>query len=137
MAYLLRVRTYETKGRISEKVAGYGKTSIVEGSADIPIDIKRVFYIYGSDVKIVRGGHRLKKTIQILICVGGSYKIYVNDGKTEDNFILNSPEKALVVEPKDWHTMQALKPSSILLVLSSEYYSVDEYIDEAYPATSK
>ncbi len=136
MAYLLNVRTYDTKGRTSERVAGYGKTSIIEGNTDIPIDIKRVFYIYGSDLKTVRAGHRLKKTIQVIICVNGSYKIYINDGKKEETFILSSPEKALVVEPKDWHTMQALMSSSILLVLSSEHYSVDEYIDEAYSSVS-
>ena len=136
MAYLLNIRTYETKGTAFKKVVGYGKTSIVEGKTDIPIDIKRVFYIYGSSLRTVRAGHRLKKTTQILICVRGSYKIYINDGKIEETSILNSPAKDLVVEPKDWHTMQALKAASILLVLSSEHYSVDEYIDEAYPTLS-
>ena len=32
-----------------------GHLVIVEGMKDIPFDIKRVFYIYGSDAQVVRG----------------------------------------------------------------------------------
>ena len=32
-----------------------GHLVIVEGMQDIPFDIKRIFYIYGSDAKVVRG----------------------------------------------------------------------------------
>ena len=34
-----------------------GRLVIVEGGQDIPFDIKRIFYIYGSDNKVVRGQH--------------------------------------------------------------------------------
>ena len=34
-----------------------GKLVVVEGGMDIPFEIKRVFYIYGSDNEVVRGQH--------------------------------------------------------------------------------
>lgn len=34
-----------------------GHLVIVEGIKDIPFDIKRVFYLYGSDPEVVRGQH--------------------------------------------------------------------------------
>ena len=34
-----------------------GKLVVVEGAQDIPFDIQRVFYIYGSDSEVVRGQH--------------------------------------------------------------------------------
>ena len=32
-----------------------GKLVVIEGGQAIPFDIKRVFYIYGSDATVVRG----------------------------------------------------------------------------------
>ena len=32
-----------------------GHLVVVEGNQDIPFEIKRVFYIYGSDAEVVRG----------------------------------------------------------------------------------
>lgn len=96
----------------------------------LPFDIRRFYYIY--DVTDKRGGHRHKKTIQALICLGGSCEIYVNDGKKEEAILLDSPSKCLILDPKDWHTMDKFTEGSTLLVFSSEYYDKDDYIDEEY-----
>ena len=34
-----------------------GNLVVIEGNQDIPFEIKRVFYMYGSDPDIVRGQH--------------------------------------------------------------------------------
>ena len=34
-----------------------GKLVVIEGNESIPFEIKRVFYIYGSDPTVVRGQH--------------------------------------------------------------------------------
>jgi dTDP-4-dehydrorhamnose 3,5-epimerase-like enzyme len=98
----------------------------------LPFEIKRFYYIY--DVSAKRGGHRHHKTIQALICLGGSCEIYIYNGETEKIVILDSPQKCLILDPKDWHTMDNFSKNSTLLVFSSEYYDKDDYIDEEYPA---
>jgi len=107
-----------------------GSLSIIEKIADF--GIKRVYYIYNTDGK-QRGGHRHKKTKQLLVCVNGSCDVFCENEKKERNtFLLNSPEKCLLVESKDWHTMQNFSQDCILLVLASEYYDANDYIDERY-----
>ncbi|MFA6143776.1 MAG: FdtA/QdtA family cupin domain-containing protein [Sulfuricurvum sp.] len=96
----------------------------------LPFDIKRFYYIY--DVSSKRGGHRHKKTIQALICLGGSCEIYVNNGKNKETVLLNHPSQCLIVNPEDWHTMDKFSKGSTLLVFSSEYYDKEDYIDEEY-----
>ena len=96
----------------------------------LPFEIKRFYYIY--DVTSKRGGHRHHKTIQALICLGGSCEIYIHNGETEETIILDTPQKCLILDPKDWHTMDKFSKNSILLVLSSEYYDKHDYIDEEY-----
>lgn len=97
----------------------------------IPFDVKRIFYIYGVDDS-VRGGHRHYKTIQAAICISGSCVIYNHDGQHEEDFVLDTPSKCLILEPKDWHKMYKFSKDAILMVLASEYFSPEDYIYEPY-----
>ena len=106
-----------------------GSLSVIEKI--IPFLIKRIFYIY--DVKnSIRGGHRHHKTIQAAICISGECKIFSNNGKNESVYLLDSPNKCLVLEPEDWHTMYDFSEGAILLVLASEEFDAEDYIYEPY-----
>lgn len=98
----------------------------------MPGTIKRVFYIYGAG-HIPRGGHRHRKTWNALICLHGQCRVYVNDGLEENYYLLNEPASCLILEPRDWHTMEDFSEDAILLVLSNEYYDLTDYIDTPYP----
>lgn len=98
----------------------------------VPFEIKRVYYIYGANT--LRGGHRHKRNRQLLVCVAGSCEIFVNNGSEKNTFVLDSPSKGLVLELKDWHTMDKFSDGCVLLVLASEPYNSDDYIDEPYPS---
>ncbi|MEW6470162.1 MAG: FdtA/QdtA family cupin domain-containing protein [Bacteroidota bacterium] len=120
MAYLLNLKTFTDKR---------GNLTVIEKV--IPFDIKRIFYIYGVDDS-VRGGHRHKKTVQAAICLRGRCTIYNDDNSRQEEFVLDSPDKCLVLEPKDWHKMHSFSKDSILMVLASEYFDQNDYIFEAY-----
>jgi len=105
-----------------------GSLTVVENL--LPFDIKRFYYIY--DISSKRGGHRHKKTIQALICLGGSCTIYVNNGELENEYFLDDPSRCLILKPEDWHTMYDFSQGASLLVFSSEFYDVDDYVDEQY-----
>jgi len=104
--------------------------SLVVLEKQLPFKIKRLYYVFGVTTK--RGGHRHKKSIQALICLGGSCEIYVNNGEEDQTILLNNESKCLVIEPKDWHTMDNFSENATLLVLASEFYDVDDYIDKPY-----
>lgn len=105
-----------------------GKLCVVEDL--LPFSVKRIYYIF--DVSAKRGGHRHEKTIQGLICLSGSCKVFVNNGIEKNIYILDSPNKCLIVKSEDWHTMDDFSEAATLLVLASEYYNIDDYIDEPY-----
>ncbi len=137
MAILQDVKTFSSRRLNTTFQGNWGKTSIIEALQDFPYDIKRVFYIYDSDLNITRGGHRLKKSVQGLICINGSYDIFIDDGKTQQNITLDTPSKILILDGRDWHAMTNTEPNSILLVISSEHYDPKEYIDDPYLSTPK
>ena len=106
-----------------------GKLVVVEGARDIPFDIQRVFYIYGSDSEVVRGQHANKKTQFVLINVAGTSKVRVDDGKgNEAVFSLNRPHTGIYLPTMVWKDMYDFSDDSVLLVLASEHYDASEYI---------
>ena len=120
MANLISLKTFTDKR---------GNLTVIEKV--IPFEIKRVFYIYGVDESI-RGGHRHHKTIQAAICLKGSCIIGNDDHVNKEEYILDSPDKCLILEPKDWHQMYSFTPDAILMVFASEYYDEKDYIYEKY-----
>ena len=120
MAYLIDLKTFIDKR---------GNLTVIEKT--IPFEIKRIFYIYGVDDSR-RGGHRHKTTVQAAICLQGRCRIYNHDGEKEDYFMLDQPNKCLILETRDWHTMDGFSEDAILMVLASEYFDQQDYIFEPY-----
>ena len=106
-----------------------GNLTVAEGSGiDIPFDIKRVFYIHGSDATVVRGQHANRKTEFVLINVSGSSKVRVDDGKHQEVILLDKPRMGLYLPRMLWKEMYDFSPDSVLLVLASEHFDESEYI---------
>lgn len=120
MAHLISLKTFTDKR---------GNLTVIEKV--IPFDIKRIFYIYGVDDS-VRGGHRHHKTYQAAICIKGSCIIGNDDNIKKEEFLLDSPDKCLILEPKDWHQMYQFTEDAILMVFASEYFDEKDYIYEKY-----
>ena len=93
----------------------------------LSFEIKRIYFIKNGNG--IRGGHKHKKTYQALICLEGSCIVSVKTNKMTSDFILNEPSKCLLLEPHDWHEMGKFSKNSILLVIASEYYDKQDYID--------
>lgn len=113
----------------SQKGDERGHLVIVEGNQDIPFDIKRIFYIYGSDPDVVRGQHANRKSEFVLINVAGTSKVKVCDGKgNEAVYSLNRPHTGIYLPKMVWKDMYDFSEDSVLLCLASEHYDGAEYI---------
>ena len=106
-----------------------GNLVVIEGDGmDIPFDIKRVFYIYGSDSEVVRGSHANRETEFLLVNVSGTSKVRVDNGSEEMIVELNKPRMGLYIPSMLWKDMYDFSADSVLLVLASRHYDGSEYI---------
>jgi len=106
-----------------------GNLVVIEGSGfDIPFDIKRVFYIYGSDPTVIRGQHANRASTFVLINVSGDSKVKLDNGFEQQIINLDKPRMGLLIPPMIWKDMYDFSPDSVLLVLASEHYDESEYI---------
>lgn len=105
-----------------------GQLVAVEELNNIPFEIKRVYYIYDTLTDVSRGHHAHKKLKQVLICVHGSCKIKLDNGKEKEIILLDKPNVGLYLENDIWREMFDFSEDAVLLVLASEYYTEDDYI---------
>lgn len=105
-----------------------GKLVVLEGNDTVPFDIKRVFYIYGSDGDVVRGQHANRESEFLLINVAGKSKVRITDSEEEFVVKLDKPMMGVYIPPMVWKDMYDFSPDSVLLVLASTHYDGTEYI---------
>jgi dTDP-4-dehydrorhamnose 3,5-epimerase-like enzyme len=107
-----------------------GQLVALEANKQIPFDIKRVFYIYGTQEEVPRGNHSHYKTKQFLVAVNGSCKVTLDNGKDKETFDLNKPHIGLFQDALIWGCMHDFSSDCVLLVLADTYYDASDYITD-------
>lgn len=105
-----------------------GDLSVLESMKDVPFEVKRVFWNYNVPEGKSRGAHAHKKLRQLLIAISGSFTVNVDNGREQKAFLLDSPYKALLVEPGEWSSEDYFSDGAVCLVLCDEHYDENDYI---------
>ena len=105
-----------------------GQLVALEEKKEIPFDIKRVYYIYDTLSGIRRGFHAHKNLKQLMICVHGSCKVLLDNGKEKEIVVLDKPYEGIFVCSNMWREMYDFSEDAVLLVLASEVYDESDYI---------
>lgn len=105
-----------------------GSLLALEGNKNIPFNIKRVYYIYGTQNGVARGFHAHKELKQVAICLNGSCRFVMDNGVEKSDVVLNSPSQGLLIDTMQWHEMYDFSSDCILLVLASDVYDEADYI---------
>ena len=105
-----------------------GNITPIQGSENLPFDVKRVFYLYDIPGGEARGAHAHKECHQFLIAAGGAFEVALDDGKNRRTVMLNRPYFGLHIPPGVWAAEQGFSSGSICLVLASHKYDEADYI---------
>mgnify|MGYP004583503223 FL=1 len=105
-----------------------GQLVALEEHKDIPFEIKRVYYMYDTVAGVTRGHHAHKNLQQILVCVHGSCKIRLDNGKEKKVVVLEKPYEGLYVANNMWREMFDFSEDAVLMVFASELYDESDYI---------
>lgn len=111
-----------------------GILTSVEESIDIPIDIKRIFYMH--HVTEDRGGHAHIDTDQVIIPISGSFKLDLFDGIKKETYDMCNCMKGLYVKRLTFTNLYNFTSNAVCLVLANTHYdigmslrSLDAYMD--------
>ncbi|WP_218673371.1 sugar 3,4-ketoisomerase [Planomicrobium okeanokoites] len=105
-----------------------GYLSFFESNKDIDFEIKRIYYIHGVPNGSKRGMHAHKELQQLLWCPIGSVEVILDNGNETQTFLLDTPQKGLLVLKGYWHDMYWKEENSVLSVAASDFYDENDYI---------
>lgn len=107
-----------------------GSLVFMEGTKEVPFEIKRVFYIFDNPKDAVRANHANKETDFVLIAVHGSVKVEVDDGTDKQTYTLHESKKGLYIPHMTWMRTFDFEKEAVLLVLASEKYAKNQYYED-------
>ena len=111
-----------------------GVLTSIEECYDIPMDIKRIFYMH--HVTEDRGGHAHIDTDQLIIPISGTFKVDLFDGAVRETYDMNDCMKGLYVKRLTFTDLYDFTPDAVCLVLANTHYdmgkslrSMDAYLE--------
>ena len=113
---------------IPNHIDSRGEICFLEIAKTIDFDIKRIYYITNVPQGAERGRHAHKNLKQLMIAVGGSVNIELDDGKQKYNFLLSSPSQALYIPTGYWRILKFNDKNTSCFILASEEYDKNDYI---------
>ncbi len=105
-----------------------GSLVAIEESLDIPFPLRRVYYIFNTGHDVRRGSHAHHTLRQVLVCVHGSCKIRLDDGRERAEVVLDRASTGILVDRMIWHEMYDFSEDCVLLALASDLYDEGDYI---------
>ena len=105
-----------------------GSLVALEKGEDFPFDIRRVYYIWGTDKNAVRGKHAHRKLEQVIVCTSGSCDFILDDGRERETIHLDNPTEGLHIKNNIWREFTNFSPDCVVMVLASEHYDESDYI---------
>ena len=105
-----------------------GQLSVVEFADDLPFTPQRFFTVYGVPSARVRGEHAHRTCHQVLVSLGGSLSVVVDDGEARSEVRLDDRGVALHIPPLVWASQYRFTPDAVLGVFASRPYDAADYI---------
>lgn len=107
---------------------GRGSLTAIEGTIDVPFEIRRIFYVHDVQSGHERGGHAHPHTEQLLIGLGGGLSVDVCSPSAKQTYRLDDPSQGLYVPEMLWVRLYDFTPGGVCLAAASTHYANGEVI---------
>ncbi len=107
-----------------------GRLTVAEGHGRLPFEVERVFWITDVPQGAERGGHAHLTCWEAVFAVSGQASITLRRAEGEETFRLSEPNRGLLIPPGVWCRLHSFAPGTALVVLASEPYKPESYVDD-------
>ena len=104
-----------------------GNLTFIEAERHVPFRIARVYYLYDVPEGAVRGGHAHRELEQLILPIGGSFDIVLDDGSERKRVVLDQPRVGLYLPRLIWRELENFSAGAFCLVLASAPYDEADY----------
>lgn len=117
------------KVQLHEFTDSRGQLIASEFFSDHGVLAKRIYVLKNVPDFAKRGGHAHKELKQIFFCLQGSFRITVSNGVSKESFILSQDNPGILLESGLWRELYDFSNDTICLVVASEPYDPNDYIN--------
>lgn len=97
-----------------------GSLAVTE-TRTLPFSPKRIYFLFNTKKK--RGGHAHRREKEIFVCVAGSFRARIHDGRRWRSIAMKKPGQALYCDAMVWHEFDRFSPGAVMLALSSTFFA--------------
>lgn len=99
-----------------------GALSAIESGKDLPFEMRRVFFMYGTPEGVERGGHAHRDTQQVVLAISGRFKMDLSDGTATRTFDLHDRKLGLYMPPMTWTRLYDFSADAVGVVFADTHY---------------
>ena len=115
---------------IQNLIDGRGRLTVFENAKLLPFTVKRIYLLSDVSQGSIRGQHAHKSLQQFVMCVQGAFSLKVSDGVNYQSLDLSADGPGYFIDKGMWRELSNFHNGSIALVLASESYDADDYIND-------
>ena len=105
-----------------------GNLSFLQNNAQVPFEIKRVYWNYDVPGGEDREAHAFRENQELIIALSGAFDVLVDDGVNRKKFTLNRSYYGLYIPQGIWRGMDNFSTNALALELASTKYDTKDYI---------
>jgi WxcM-like, C-terminal len=105
-----------------------GALTVGEVPTEVPFSPARYFIVFDVPSEELRGEHAHKRCQQFLICLHGSCRVLLDDGKNRCELSLDRPDMGVFMPEMIWGTQYRYSSDAVLLVFASRTYEDADYL---------
>jgi WxcM-like, C-terminal len=113
---------------LPRRIHAHGSSTEVIGSADLPFEILRVYYVYDVPGGAWRGGHAHQRQEEVLVAAAGSFEVMLDDGHRAKTIRLDRAHSGVHITSRIWRELRDFSSGAICLVLASAGYDEADYV---------
>lgn len=105
-----------------------GSLTVGEVPTEVPFSPARYFTVFDVPSVELRGEHAHKQCKQFLICVHGSCRVLLDNGRERCEVTLDRPDMGVYMPEMIWGTQYRYSADAVLMVFASRPYEADDYL---------
>lgn len=102
----------------------------LEQQRNVPFEIRRVYYIFGTRQGVHRGQHAHRQLNQLAVALHGSVTLLLDEGQGQgpEEVVLDDPAQGVLLGRMVWRDLHHFSDDCVLMVLADQYYDPGDYI---------
>jgi hypothetical protein len=105
-----------------------GALTVGEVPTEVPFYPARYFVVFDVPSSELRGEHAHRQCEQFLMCLHGSVRILLDDGRESCEVTLDRPDMGVFMPTMIWGTQYQYTSDAVMLVFASRPYEAEDYI---------